>query len=232
MTNTSSPRDAFQAAVKDIRSQGVKIAQGLSHAGCSCGCSGWKTPASWGEHPQTNYAFTRANEVKWNGNRSSSVAYWNWEGVDTDDLSVGYTLARTFAQYGFTVRWETHTAYSVRVDIASWDASNVGSAPEQVDPTEFLVEVREAIQSLLDAREALNKAWNKYGLNYPSEFSEFSEAHYDAQRRVDDLLPLMWRVAWTEDHDDVRDATRVSSMTMTEALEKFVAQIDEFLAAV
>ena len=228
MTTTSSPREAFQAAVKDIRSQGVKIAQGLSHAGCSCGCSGWKTPASWGEHPQTNYAFTRANEVKWNGNRSSSVAYWNWEGVDTDDLSVGYTLARTFAHYGFAVAWETNTVYSVRVDIASWDETKVGSVAEQVDPTEFLVEVREVAQSLLDAREAVNRAWDEQGANYPKELGE---RLYAANRRVDALLPIMWKVAWTDEHKDVRDATSIHSLTMSEYLVKYVNRIDEFLAS-
>lgn len=230
MTNTTitaaSPREAFQEAVKDIRRQGIKIAQGLRGDGCSCGCSGWKTPASWGNHDNhTNYAFTRAGDVEWNGSGSESVAYWNWGGIDDTDLSTAFAIARTFAFYGFEVRWDGSRWSCVVVPIASWSEDRLGYVPDGISTTDFLIEARSAAVELLRAREAQELAYQTEGLSYDGT------ALYDAEARASRLGYLLWTVeGFTELSEEMQQAARVAPTIRSEVLSEWATRIDEYLS--
>lgn len=214
ITKLTTPREAFDAAVKDVRGQGVKIAQGVS---------GSKTPVSWGERDQlTNYAFTRSGDVKWNGSRSTSVAHLSWRGNDISDLSTGYILARTFARYGFKVQWNTTVLECVSVDISSWDKDSVGYVPEPVNGLTFLLEVSTAGSALLRAREAKAKD--------ESFKSHFWDVIRSAGRMLDANRTNVWNVDWKDIPFDVRLAgARLNSEYSDEALRKNIKLIDEYL---
>ena len=232
-TTTSTPStayEAFQAAVKDIRKQGVKIAQGLRGDGCSCGCSGWKTPTSWGDRDElTNYAFTRAGDVEWNQwnrNRSDSVAHWNWAGRDDADVSTALLLARTFASYGFEVRWDRSRWSCVVVPIASWSVERVGHVPESTSVTAFLIEARDTADELLKAREAQQLGWQTEGLSYDD--TALSEAETRARR----LEHLLWTVEGFADlSGEMQQACRVAPLIRSESLREWVSRINDYLSS-
>lgn len=235
MNDFNNAYDAFQAAVKAVRKHGVKIAQGLRGDGCSCGCSGWKTPASWGDHENlTNYAFTRAGDVDWHERNNSYVnskAYWNWSGKEDGDLSTGYILALTFTTFGFSVNWECSKRNCVTVDIRSWDASNVGVLPERPDAEAFILEVFTVGTALLAGSKAYADA---QGRSAGEDVLDAIQSEYwDLSHRANRLRESAWLVEWSDDHDaELRGFAIASSGSMTdEDRAEAVAYLGDYIAS-
>lgn len=128
-TNIETARQAWDEAVKCVRRSGIKIAQNL-RSNCSiasCGCSGFKKPATWGNGEHSEYAYTKAaHKIEWSyswateKHRASRDAIIFWRGVDDDDLSTAHLIVGVFQSYGFGVAWEGTTSDAIVIELNSW----------------------------------------------------------------------------------------------------------------